>query len=137
VLIIGTCGVAGYAVIRADHVAGHRDGMVHAGLPSHGVQNLRPGGDKSSTGIRVWIGSYPRRELNSEHEPGALSRNRNNWKEDGAPPASIWQRRSGPRHCSQELQQRQYGQHYDGDRAHLPFGWPSRSATQGQRRRPV
>jgi hypothetical protein len=41
-LIIGTCGMAGYAVVRADRVAGHWDGTVHAGLPPHGVQNLRP-----------------------------------------------------------------------------------------------
>ena len=32
-----------------------------------------PGGDKSNTGIRVWMGGPTRgRELNSEHEPGAM-----------------------------------------------------------------
>jgi hypothetical protein len=71
VLIIGTCGVAGYAVIGADRVAGQPSrpsllspviGMARCMLGCrHTVsKNLRPGGDKSSTGIRVWMGSCPR-----------------------------------------------------------------------------
>ena len=32
-----------------------------------------PSGDKSSTGIRVWMGPTYGRELNSEHEPGAMA----------------------------------------------------------------
>jgi hypothetical protein len=71
VLITGTSGETGYAMAWSrprrrsaeppqPAVAGHRDGTVHAGLPPHGVQNLRPGGDKSSTGIRVWMGFDPR-----------------------------------------------------------------------------
>jgi hypothetical protein len=70
VLIIGTCGVAGYAVVGADRVAGQPS---RPSLPSPVIEDARcmlgcrhtvsrpygPGGDKSSTGIRVWMGSYP------------------------------------------------------------------------------
>ena len=62
VLIIGTCGAAGYAVAWSrprrrsaeppqPAVTGHRDGPVHAGLPPHGVLNLWPRCGNSSTGI--------------------------------------------------------------------------------------
>jgi hypothetical protein len=70
VLIIGTCSVAGYAVVGADRVAGQPS---RPSLPSPVIEDARcmlgcrhtvsrtygPGGDKSSTGIRVWMGSYP------------------------------------------------------------------------------
>ena len=67
-LIIGTCGVAGYAVAGADRVAGQSS---RPSLPSpvigiaqcmlgcrHTVsRTYGPGGDKNSTGMRVWMGS--------------------------------------------------------------------------------
>jgi hypothetical protein len=70
-LIIGTCGVAGYATIGADRVAGPPSrpsqpspviGMARYMLGCcHTVsQNLRSGGYQSSTGIRVWMGPYLR-----------------------------------------------------------------------------
>ena len=69
-LITGTRGVAGYAVAGADRVAGQPS---RSSLPSPVVEDARcmlgcrhtvdrtygPGGDKSSTGIRVRMGSYP------------------------------------------------------------------------------
>jgi hypothetical protein len=87
VLIIGTCGEAGHAAVRADCVAGQPS---RPSLPSPVIGTARcilgcrhtvsktygPGGDKSSTGIRLWMGSYPRRELNSEYEPGAMTPSR-------------------------------------------------------------
>jgi hypothetical protein len=70
VLIIGTCGEAGYAVIGAERVAGQPS---RPSLPSPVIGMARcmqgcrytvsatngPGGGKSSTGIRVWMGVLP------------------------------------------------------------------------------
>ena len=70
-LIIGTCGVAGYAMAGADCVAGQPSrpslpspvsGMARCMLGCRNTvsRTYGPGGDKSSTGIRVCTGSYPR-----------------------------------------------------------------------------
>jgi hypothetical protein len=70
VLVIGTCGATGSAVVGADRVAGPAS---RPGLPSAVIQDARsllgrrhtvsrtygPGGEKGGTGIRVWMRSYP------------------------------------------------------------------------------
>jgi xanthine/CO dehydrogenase XdhC/CoxF family maturation factor len=70
VLIIGTCGAAGSAVIGADRVVGQPG---RSGLPPAVIQDARsllgcrhtaprtygPGGEKGGTGTRVWMASYP------------------------------------------------------------------------------
>lgn len=70
VLIIGTCGAAGSAVVGADHVIGQPG---RSALPEAVIQDARsllghrhtaprtysPGGDKDGTSIRVWMASYP------------------------------------------------------------------------------
>jgi xanthine dehydrogenase accessory factor len=70
VLIIGTCGAAGYAVVGADHAV-RQPGR--PSMPSPVIQDARsmlgsrhtvsrtyrPSGGKPGTGIRVWMASYP------------------------------------------------------------------------------
>jgi len=70
VLIIGTCGATGSAVVGTDRVVGPASRPC---LPSAVIQDARsllgchhtasrtygPGGEKGGTGIRVWMGSYP------------------------------------------------------------------------------
>ena len=69
-LIIGTCGVAGYAVAGADRVVGQpgrpslpspviEDAQCMLGFRHTVSRTYGPGGDKAASGIRVLMRSCP------------------------------------------------------------------------------